>query len=471
MASPQRSDSLGPEADGAPSSGDATNSKDKDRNKEPKQQQQPPSSSSVSAVAVAESMATVRLTAGSQGQAGSSSGAPRRMEDAKNREYKFWATQPVPQGFTAESKPLSEAIEADKTSEEIRSEPYDIPSIFDWSEVDLQNEGQLQELYTLLNENYVEDEDELFRFDYSPAFLRWALQPPGWRPDWHVGVRVRTNRKLVGFISAIPASVRVRDKRVEMVEINFLCVHKKLRGKRVAPVLIKEITRRVNLTGRFQAVYTGGVVLPKPVATCRYYHRSLNPRKLIECQFSSLQRNMTMARAVKLYKLPDEPKNATFQPMLPEHTAQAYKLLDSYLATFKLAPNFTEEEFTHWFMPRDGIVQSFVCLDESDNHVTDFASFYCLPSSVINHPSHKTLYAAYCFYNVAGQMSWPDLIRDLLVEAKRRNFDVVNCLDLMDNKKFLTDLKFGAGDGYLHYYLYNWRCSDMKTEEVGLVLQ
>ena len=54
-----------------------------------------------------------------------------------------------------------------------------------------------------------------------------------------------------------------------MVEINFLCVHKKLRAKRVAPVLIREITRRVNCEGLFQAVYTAGVVLPKPVATCR----------------------------------------------------------------------------------------------------------------------------------------------------------------------------------------------------------
>jgi hypothetical protein len=35
-----------------------------------------------------------------------------------------------------------------------------------------------------------------------------------------------------------------------MVEINFLCVHKKLRDKRLAPLLIKEITRRVNLTGK-----------------------------------------------------------------------------------------------------------------------------------------------------------------------------------------------------------------------------
>ena len=38
-----------------------------------------------------------------------------------------------------------------------------------------------------------------------------------------------------------------------MVEINFLCVHKRLRSKRLAPVLIREITRRVNCKGLFQA--------------------------------------------------------------------------------------------------------------------------------------------------------------------------------------------------------------------------
>lgn len=54
-----------------------------------------------------------------------------------------------------------------------------------------------------------------------------------------------------------------------MTEINFLCVHKKLRSKRLAPVLIREITRRSHLEGIFQAAYTAGVVLPKPVATCR----------------------------------------------------------------------------------------------------------------------------------------------------------------------------------------------------------
>lgn len=64
----------------------------------------------------------------------------------------------------------------------------------------------------LLNENYVEDDDNMFRFDYSPEFLHWALKPPGWRQEWHCGLRVVKSNKLVGFISAIPAKIRVYDK-------------------------------------------------------------------------------------------------------------------------------------------------------------------------------------------------------------------------------------------------------------------
>lgn len=69
---------------------------------------------------------------------------------------------------------------------------------------------------------------------------------------------------------------------LKMTEINFLCVNKKLRSKRLAPVLIKEITRRVNIKNMWQAIYTAGVRIPKPISMAQYFHRSLNPKKLIE---------------------------------------------------------------------------------------------------------------------------------------------------------------------------------------------
>jgi hypothetical protein len=44
---------------------------------------------------------------------------------------------------------------------------------------DKEAEKQAEELYNLLTTNYVEDDDAMFRFDYSVPFLRWALLPPG----------------------------------------------------------------------------------------------------------------------------------------------------------------------------------------------------------------------------------------------------------------------------------------------------
>ena len=92
------------------------------------------------------------------------------------------------------------------------------------------------------------------------SFLR-ALQPPGWRKEWHCGVRVVKSNVLVAFIGAIPSKIQVREAKIDMVEINFLCVHKSLRSKRVTPVMIREITRRANINGIFQAAYTAGVEL------------------------------------------------------------------------------------------------------------------------------------------------------------------------------------------------------------------
>lgn len=394
--------------------------------------------------------------------------APKTTEDALKKTYQFWDTQPVPK--LDEDVSECGCIEEDIPIEEVRTEPYTLPQGFVWDTLDISDAKVLKELYTLLNENYVEDDDNMFRFDYSPDFLLWALKPPGWKMSWHCGVRVESNKKLIGFISGIPVHIKVYDKTVLMAEINFLCVHKKLRSKRVAPVLIREITRRVHLEGIFQAVYTAGVVLPKPVACCRYWHRSLNPKKLIDVKFSHLSRNMTMQRTLKLYRLPEEPKNSGISPLTTEDMTSAFEKMAKYLKKFNLAPMFSEEEFKHWFTPREGIVDSFVVKNESGD-VTDMISFYTLPSTVMHHPVHKQLKAAYSFYNVSEETSLVDLMQDALILAKQRGFDVFNALDLMENKEFLEKLKFGIGDGNLQYYLYNWKCPNLEPAQVGIVLQ
>lgn len=59
--------------------------------------------------------------------------------------------------------------------------------------------------------------------------------------------------------------------------------------------------------GRWQAVYTAGVLLPKPIAKCRYWHRSLQFRKLHEVKFTYLPQQMTISGQIKALMLPKNP--------------------------------------------------------------------------------------------------------------------------------------------------------------------
>lgn len=76
----------------------------------------------------------------------------------------------------------------------------------------------------------------------------------------------------------------------------------------------------------------------------------------------------------------------------------------------------------------------------------------------------------YSFYNIPNTVPLVDLMRDLLVLARDEGADVFNCLDLMQNATVFDELKFGSGDGFLQFYLYNWKCAPMPASQVGVVL-
>ena len=220
--------------------------------------------------------------------------------------HQFWDDQPVPKLGEIDSLPDEEfdkPIEV-KTLDQVQQEPYTLPTGYEWCDLDLADDEVAKEMYDLLTQNYVEDDDAMFRFDYSIPFLRWALLPPHYKPEWLVCVRGGKKKRMYGCITGVPVNMSVNGKMVEMAEINFLCVHKGLRAKRLAPVLIKEITRRVNLHNIWQAIYTAGVTIPTPFTGATYWHRSLNPKKLIDVRFSHLPSGTTMAKYVKNHKLP-----------------------------------------------------------------------------------------------------------------------------------------------------------------------
>ncbi|KAI9743555.1 MAG: glycylpeptide N-tetradecanoyltransferase [Claussenomyces sp. TS43310] len=400
--------------------------------------------------------------------------------------YKFWQTQPVPK--LGEQKEIIEEgpfkiIDVDK----VPKEPAPLMEGFEWVTMDLTTDEELKELVELLYAHYVEDAASMFRLKYSESVLKWALLAPGWRKEWHVGVRATKSRKLVAFISAVPAALRVREKVLSASEVNFLCIHKKLRSKRLTPVLIKEITRRCYLHGIYQAVYTGGTVLPTPVSTTRYFHRSLDWQKLYDIGFSPLPPNSKPQYQIRKYALPEQTATKGLRPVELKDVDAVLDLLKRYLARYDMAPVMTKEEVEHWLVYKkdvsgEQVVWSYVVEDPTTKEITDFFSFYVLESTIIDHNKYDRVRTAYLFYYATEVAFQPEatradlkarlnpLINDALIIAKQYKFDVFNALSLMDNALFLDQQKFGRGDGQLHYYLYNYNANpisggvDMRNE-------
>lgn len=97
--------------------------------------------------------------------------------------------------------------------------------------------------------------------------------------------------------------------------------------------------------------------------------------------------------------------------------------------------------------------------DPTTHKITDFFSFYSLPSTIIGSPKHDVLNAAYLYYYATeiafdegseedGRLKkrLEDLIGDSLIVADQSKFDVFNGLSLMDNAQFLKDMKVRYGD-------------------------
>ncbi|KAK7243317.1 hypothetical protein RIF29_38110 [Crotalaria pallida] len=180
---------------------------------------------------------------------------------------------------------------------------------------------------------------------------------------------------------------------------------------------------------------------------------------------------MTMSRTIKLYKLPESTVTPGFRKMEIHDVPAVTRLLRNYLSKFVVAPDFDENDVEHWLLPEENVVDTFLVESPKTHEVTDFCSFYTLPSTILGNQNYSTLKAAYSNYNVSTKTPLLQLMNDALIVAKQRGYDVFNALDVMDNEPFLKELKFGPGDGKLQYYLYNYRVREaLKPSEVGLVL-
>lgn len=376
--------------------------------------------------------------------------------------HEFWDKQPV-------VKEDQEDICAGYIDQEIPvtappNKPAPLPAGFTWSNIDITDDKQLDEVYKFLSTHYVEDSQHRFRFCLPAGILRWALTPPDFIPDWIFGVRAKTGA-LVGFISGTPQTIRHLDDIQKWCTVNFLCVHYRLREKKLAPTLIWELARRVRVHGVYRAVFSGSDIPSKPFTNAFYSHRPINIKNLSGCGFYPVPKDK-MATVQKVMAVP-KLVHGNVRPMTEDDVDAVLALLQAGDSAFDFSIQFTRELVQHMFLPRKDLVFSYV-VPSLSGAIQGFFSFYMMEWTVLeeNQMSLTFLRAAYCWY-MAGSIDAKNLVADLVNRAATQaKADVVNALVMAGLGDAMTANKFERGNRALEYYSYNFAVPSLDPSKV-----
>ena len=234
------------------------------------------------------------------------------------------------------------------------------------------------------------------------------------------------------------------------VEVNFLCLEKKYRSLKLAPILINEITLLNNNLEIFNAIFTTGSIISQPFSRARYYHLPLSIEKLKKNEFL----NLDFYPQFNPYKNVNQIKVSRVEKMSKLEIEHLLGLTNSYyLSNFDVFPIFDLANFTYLFSNSNKFILSFLGHDHNEE-IVSFISFYILESKVLKFDDK--IRGAYIFHYFAKDTSYLlDTFNSLIPLMNEVGVDVLNCLNIMNNLHFLETSGFQPGDGFLNYYLYN----------------
>ena len=306
--------------------------------------------------------------------------------------------------------------------------------------------SNLDDIYGLLNNHYIEDNNHIARISFSKDFLYWYLKyiPPG----FIVGMTYKN--KLVGMITAIFIDMIIYDKRIKVPYINFLCIQSKIRKLGLAQFLFNEIKERLTNIKITYAFFTGMKQVTQSFCRTKDFIIPINYKKLEEGGF--LEEDLT-----PIPKMEDNPLHlmvaADIETVLPK--------LNKYLEKFSVKPYFTNDSVYHFLLPKKNIVYSFVNRNQKGD-VTDFICvyknyLYCIDKNKVVSVGQLSFY--FC-----ETMTITQLVSYLLDKLPSYGIDQLVFRDTGENMK-INITKFST-NGELYYFFYNVAIKETNNDSI-----
>ncbi|WUR02378.1 glycylpeptide N-tetradecanoyltransferase 1 [Vairimorpha necatrix] len=346
--------------------------------------------------------------------------------------HSFWNKQPV--GVEEGANDLI------KYPNKISTESYKLPEGFSF-----ENISDYKELSKFLSENYVEDVDNEFRLLYSESFFSWFINNPKHKAEYSLGLKF--NNYLVGYIFGKETDIMIDNVTKKVAAINFLCVTKDLRSRRITPILIKEITRRFNCNGVYQGIFTAGTPLFFEICSVKYWHMPLNIKKLTSVDY--------MDSIAELPSLKSRPETRLLEE---KDIPRCYELYKEDMKKYKLCDNMDREDFEHFISNK--IMK--VLVNEKENIITSFGCYYILDTMAIK----KNIKISGAYLSLVCGDNIKEMIEDLIHASNKERCDVFNGIDIGKSGMKFKEMGFLEGTGKLKYYLYNWKIGRLDKSEI-----
>ena len=341
----------------------------------------------------------------------------------------------------------------------IRKESRFFPFEIKWKNIKIDNVLQIHTIFSFLESNYIEDHTSTFRFNYIHEFINFVIKIPKSHPIFNVGMQFKRGKKLVGLITSVPKFIIFDNFVINSSEINFLCIEKKIRSTRLVSILIEEVTRKLNLIGTIQALFTTAISFLESFLVSRYYHYPINFLKLYQNNF--LKTKMHFTRTDRFYK-----KNKRLKQKRKTEI-NAYEIYRRNLPKLRVYPCFMANDFCHWFKTVEGIFY-VLFLSFKKKRKIKFTAVYSLPNKSMRGNKKVYIYCSYFYFSFL-KINLKIVSKNIIKILESLGFDLFNVLACENEKTLMNEIGYKKGTGLLFFHLFNWNARKLLTKDNGLI--
>ena len=295
----------------------------------------------------------------------------------------------------------------------------------------------MNKIAEFLSENYVEDYK--YRYNYSEDFLTWYLDEDSLTEC----IYYQDNQdELIGFICGKKINMILHGEQKIMAEIDFLCVKKDNRNKKLCPTLINNIRQKFNNIGIHDAIFTSEHNYPNKITHCDYYIRFINIKKLYDIGYI----NFNDETRFELPKLKGTKKLIKIDNI---QLIECFDLYNKYYKHFDCYEDFNDVSFIKRFNNKHIHIYGLV----ENNKIIDFISYYTIDINVIN--TNKISTDGYLYIYTNNSHNLHRMLILLLHKLKENNIDSFIALNIMENNiDIMDDLKFVNKKSNYNYYFF-----------------